>query len=61
MGGWSLGRRVAVASVSALALAGIVAGGAGTARAATGAALVSGGAGGGRLRPAELLEQRERA
>jgi hypothetical protein len=44
MGGLSVRRRVAVASVSALALAGMVAGGAGTAGAATGAALVSGGA-----------------
>ncbi|HEV2252896.1 MAG TPA: hypothetical protein VGS06_06845 [Streptosporangiaceae bacterium] len=34
MGGLSVGRRVAVASASALALAGIMAGGAGTARAA---------------------------
>jgi hypothetical protein len=40
MGGMSFGRRVAVASVSVLALAGVIAGGAGTAR----AALVSGGA-----------------
>jgi putative membrane protein len=48
MGGLSFGRRVAVTSVSVLALAGVVAGGTGTARAAAsvsgGAASVSGGA-----------------
>jgi hypothetical protein len=48
MGGLSFGQRVAVTSVSVLALAGVVAGGTGTARAAAsvsgGAASVSGGA-----------------